>query len=77
MAARDQAEQLRQEAIRLLLEERQAIDQMLSTLGYAQEQKATSQKRRGRPPKVHLISQPEQAEQQQLSRSDTIREVCS
>jgi hypothetical protein len=42
------AEQLRQEAIKTLLDERQAIDQTLATLGYDETQTAP-QKRRGRP----------------------------
>jgi len=53
MTAREQAEQLRQQAIRTLLEEKEAIDAMLTTLGY-DEKKA---KRRGRPPKQQEIQE--------------------
>ena len=53
MTAREQAEQLRQQAIQTLLEEREAIDKMLGTLGY-DEKKA---KRRGRPPKQQAIQE--------------------
>ena len=61
MTAREQAEQLRQQAIQTLLEEKEAIDGMLGTLGY-DEKKA---KRRGRPPKQQetqelLVAPPEQ-----------------
>jgi hypothetical protein len=50
MTAREEAQQLRQEAIKKLLDERNAIDQELTLLGYGQEKDATK-KRRGRPPK--------------------------
>ena len=53
MTAREQAEQLRQQAIQTLLEEKEAIDAMLTTLGY-DEKKA---KRRGRPPKQQEIQE--------------------
>lgn len=49
MTAREQAEQLRQQAIQTLLEEREAIDKMLGTLGYGEN--APAGKRRGRRPK--------------------------
>jgi hypothetical protein len=52
MTAREHAEELRQEAIKTLLAERDEIDVQLKQLGYAQEIKtASSGKRRGRPPK--------------------------
>ena len=50
MTAREQAEQLRQQAIKALLDESRAIEEMLKTLGYDAERKAAA-KRRGRPPK--------------------------
>jgi hypothetical protein len=53
MTAREQAEELRQRAIQTLLEEKEAIDAMLSTLGY-DKKKA---KRRGRPPKQHEVQE--------------------
>jgi hypothetical protein len=56
MTAREQAEELRQEAIRTLLDEKAEIEEMLNTLGY---QKEGSPKRRGRPPKP-AVEQPEQ-----------------
>jgi hypothetical protein len=49
MTAREQAEELRQEAIKTLIEEKKAIDGMLRTLGY--EESALPEKRRGRRPK--------------------------
>ncbi len=49
MSAIQQSEQLRQQAIELLLTEREAIDNQLATLGHGQEKTAPS-KRRGRPP---------------------------
>jgi len=45
--AREKAEELRQEAIRELLDEKQAIEGMLKTLGYDVENIAAS-RRRGR-----------------------------
>lgn len=59
MTAREHAEQLRQEAIKTLLDEKAAIEEMLNTLGYQKE--ATSPKRRGRPPKP-AADQPGQPE---------------
>ena len=53
MTAREQAEELKRQAIDLLLKEREAIDAELKALGYGQE-KAAPQKRRGRPPKATL-----------------------
>ena len=57
MTAREHAEELRQEAIKTLLDEKNAIEEMLNTLGYQREE--GSHKRRGRPPKPIA----EQAEQ--------------
>jgi hypothetical protein len=51
MTAREHAEELRQQAIRELLTERDAIDAELKTLGYGQEGKTAPARRRGRPPK--------------------------
>jgi len=45
---REHAEQLRQEAIRTLLTERDAIDAQLTLLGH---EKTAPHKKRGRPPK--------------------------
>lgn len=46
----DKAEDLRQQAIALLLDERKRIDESLAQLGHNDEQKSPG-KRRGRPPK--------------------------
>ena len=53
MTAREQADELKRQAIDLLLKERDAIDAELKALGYGQE-KTAPQKRRGRPPKRQL-----------------------
>ena len=53
LTAREQAEQLRQQAINARLDERGAIEEMLKTLGYDGEKRAAS-KRRGRPPKQEI-----------------------
>lgn len=45
----EKSEELRQQAITLLLTEREAIDQQLNTLGHGQEK--TASKKRGRPRK--------------------------
>lgn len=50
MTAIEQAEELRQKAIALLIAERDQIDGRLAQLGYGQE-KAPSGKKRGRKPK--------------------------
>jgi hypothetical protein len=51
MTAREQAEELKRQAIDLLLRERDTIEAELKALGYGKENSATV-KRRGRPPKV-------------------------
>ena len=48
MSAIQQSETLRQQAIELLLTEREAIDNQLQTLGHGQE-KGPAGKKRGRP----------------------------
>lgn len=50
MTVREQAENLKLQAIDLLLKERDAIEAELQALGYGKENSTT--KRRGRPPKV-------------------------
>lgn len=45
MNAREKAEQLRQEAIRGLLDEKKAIEEMLKTIGYNSEGKVAGKKR--------------------------------
>jgi hypothetical protein len=54
-SALQEAAELQQQAIELLLYERDAIDKRLAQLGYGQE-KAPTGKRRGRKPKI-LIEQ--------------------
>jgi hypothetical protein len=49
MTAREHAEELRQQAIHTLLDEKKAIEGMLRTLGY--EEAAPTEKRRGRRPR--------------------------
>ena len=49
MTTREQAEQLRQQAIQTLIDEKEAIDKMLKTLGYGE---SPTGKRRGRRPKL-------------------------
>ena len=51
MTALEQVAQLKQQAIKLLLNEREHIDSELNQLGYGQEN-APSGKRRGRRPKA-------------------------
>jgi len=63
MTAREQAEQLRQQAIQTLLEEKEAIDGMLGTLGYGEN--VPAMKRRGRPPKQQEIQEVSLSVQQQ------------
>ena len=69
MTAREQAEDLRQQAITTLLDEKAAIEEMLNTLGYEKEN--APQKRRGRPKKTTQLSEIEP----QLSRDDTIESI--
>ena len=70
MTARERAEELRQQAIVTLLDEKAAIDEMLDTLGYNNPQKeAATQKRRGRPPKS---TQPSEDFEQPISHSDNL-----
>jgi hypothetical protein len=59
MTAREKAEALRQDAIKELLAERQAIDDLLVTLGHGRDTKTlTATRRRGRPPKSESPAQP-------------------
>jgi hypothetical protein len=53
MTAREHAEELRQQAIQTLLDEKKAIDGMLRTLSYEETAQAPAEKRRGRRPKQH------------------------
>lgn len=57
MTAREHAEELRQQAIKTLLDEKAEIEEMLNTLGYQREE--GSHKQRGRRPKP-TAEQPEQ-----------------
>jgi uncharacterized protein HemY len=61
MTAREHAEELRQQAIKTLLDEKAEIEEMLNTLGF---QKEAPTKRRGRPPKAEIISEQEPLEPQ-------------
>ena len=67
MTALEKANELRQQAIQTLLDERAAIDKLLDTLGCEKEAPA---KRRGRPKKAEVTNeQPESVEPTpQLSR---------
>lgn len=56
MTALEQVAQLKQQAIELLLNEREHIDAELNQLGYGQEN-APSGKRRGRRPKAAIESE--------------------
>ena len=67
MTAREQAEELRQQAIKTLLEEKKAIDAELRTLGY--EETAIPEKRRGRRPK-HQEGQDSTAPMRERGESD-------
>ncbi len=62
MTPREQAEELKRQAIDLLLKERDAIEAELRILGYGQE-KTAPQKRRGRPPKATLEADQREDEQ--------------
>ena len=70
MPALGQADDYRQKAIYLLLNEREQIDQRLHQLGHGEEQKSPDRKRRGRPPKPSTL--PDLA-----SHSETIGEAGS
>ena len=70
MTARERAEELRQSAIKELLDEKAAIEEMLDTLGY-QKENAPQTMRRGRPKKVTQLSEIEP----QLSRDDMIESI--
>ncbi len=54
MTPREQAEELKRQAIDLLLKEREAIDAELKALGYGQGN-APTPKRRGRPPRTMTL----------------------
>jgi hypothetical protein len=69
MTAREEAEELRQQAICKLLDERRAIDEQLKTLGYDKE-KAPA-KRRGRPPKIVTLEAAQEKENQTDGRVET------
>jgi hypothetical protein len=69
MTAIEQAEDLRQQAIALLLDERGRIDAQLTTLGYGQE-KAPLSKKRGRKPKIR-----EEALERPSSHSESSEQV--
>ncbi len=56
MTALEQVAHLKQQAIELLLSEREQIDSELNQLGYGQEN-APSSKRRGRKPKAVIESE--------------------
>jgi hypothetical protein len=56
MTALEQVAQLKQQAIEVLLNEREQIDSELNQLGYGQEN-APSGKRRGRKPKTVIESE--------------------
>jgi len=73
MTAREHAEELRQEAIKTLLDEKAAIEDMLNTIGFQKE--APTNKRRGQPPKAEITSEQEPA--LQVSPSDMTQEACS
>ena len=60
MTAIEQAEELRQRAITILLAEREQIDTQLAQLGHG-EKKAAPMKKRGRPSKATELSQPSQS----------------
>jgi hypothetical protein len=58
MRALDQATELQNQAIAILLSEREAIDERLAQLGYG-EIKTAPMKKRGRPPKQpEIFAQP-------------------
>ena len=69
MTAREQVNDLKQQAIKLLLEERRQIDEELATLGYDQEK--PSEKRRGRPPKRPHATAEEEVTATRLDQSES------
>jgi len=75
MTAREQAEQLRQQAIQTLLEEKKAIDEMLRMLGY--DETGQPEKRRGRWPKQEVGQQLAVAgrERGELDNSETSQQL--
>jgi hypothetical protein len=62
MTARETADQLKQQAIDILLKEREAIEAELRALGYGKENGRTM-KRRGRPPKLALDNDQREGDQ--------------
>ena len=58
MTARDQANELKNQAIDLLLREREAIEEELKALGYGEIKAALPLKKRGRPPKQQTSLDP-------------------
>jgi hypothetical protein len=71
MNARDQAAELRDRAISLLLEEREQIDSDLAALGHGQE-KSPAGKKRGRPTNSSKL--PPEGSEPSVSHSQTIDE---
>ena len=69
MTAREQAEQLRQQAIQTLLEEKEAIDKMLGTLGYGEN--IPTAKRRGRRPKQQEVQESSPADSEENGPRDS------
>ncbi len=60
-----QVQELKRQAIDLLLKERAEIDQELERLGYGKEN-APTQKRRGRPPKPMTLETGQEHQQHQV-----------
>jgi hypothetical protein len=67
MTAREQAEELKRQAIDVLLRERDAIEAELKALGYGKENTVNG-KKRGRPPKATLEA--EQGKEHQTGSPD-------
>jgi hypothetical protein len=63
----EQVQQLKQQAISLLLSERQQIDSELASLGYDAEKNTTPNKKRGRPAKPVI-----QQERMELANATTL-----
>jgi hypothetical protein len=72
MTAREQAEELKQQAIDLLLKERNAIEAELKALGYCKEN-GVATKRRGRPPKATLEASQAKEHQAEFPDGDSTR----